>query len=167
MPTLRTRLCQAARKLEGTLRSERSAWEAQSAKRDQELEQKSQEVRERENELRKKEREADSLRDQARKLEDQVRQERRASEELQYKNQTLVQELHLRNRQLQEQSEELAKFIYELDAQTRGDIPSVIKEVRQAREEDPELAQLKEMLVKSEADVKLLREWQEHAQAQR
>ncbi|CAE7281957.1 unnamed protein product [Symbiodinium pilosum] len=116
---------------------------AQSAKREQELERKSLEIRERENELRKKEREVDSLRDQVRKLEDQVQQERRAAEDLQYKNQSLVQELHLRNRELQEQSEELAKFIQELDAQSRGNIPSVIKETRQAREEDPENVQLK------------------------
>lgn len=153
---------EAARNLEGKLRSERSAFEAQSAKRDQELEQKTQEVRDRENELRKKEREVDSLRDQARKLEDQVRQERRASEDLEYKNQGLVQELHLRNRQLQEQSEEMANYIRELDAQSRGDIPSVIKEVRQAREEDPENALLKERLAKSEADVELLRQWKDH-----
>ncbi|CAE7355689.1 unnamed protein product [Symbiodinium sp. CCMP2456] len=156
------RSCQAARNLEGKLRSERSAFEAQSAKRDQELEQKTQEVRDRENELRKKEREVDSLRDQARKLEDQVRQERRASEDLEYKNQGLVQELHLRNRQLQEQSEEMANYIRELDAQSRGDIPSVIKEVRQAREEEPENALLKERLAKSEADVELLRQWKDH-----
>jgi len=155
---------EAARRLEGTLRSERSSFEAQKAKREQELEQKTQEARDCEADLRKKEREMEALRDQVRKLEDQVLNERRASEEMQYKSQGLIQELH---RQIQELSTELTKCNHELEAMSRGNTPSFVKESRQARQEDPENISLKEKLAVSEANVQLLqqcpvlKEWRE------
>ncbi|CAJ1364873.1 unnamed protein product [Effrenium voratum] len=155
---------EAARKLEGTLRTTTSNFEAQLSKKDQEIERLNQEVRARDHEIRKKDGEIEAAKTKVRHLEDQVLFDRRRLEEIQAENRSLEQEKHLRERELQEQSEELAKFIQELDAQQQGDIPSVIKESRQARE-DPENVRLKEQLAKSEADLLMVQQWQHHASA--
>lgn len=152
---------EAARKLEGTLRSKESSFEAQLAKKDQEIDMKNHELRERENELRKKDHEIETLKKQVRSLQDQVIIDRQHVEEMRNTNCALLQERQVRERELQEKSEELTKFLLDLDARSQGDIPSAIKS--REVDEDQENSRLKEQLAKSEADLLMLQQWQ-HAQ---
>lgn len=104
---------EAARKLEGTLRTKESSFEAQLARKDQELEAKIHEIR--------------VLEAKVRNLEDQVLFDRRQVEEIKSAHSILHQEKVTRERELQEKSEELTKFLLELDAKSAGDVPSAIK----------------------------------------
>eukprot|EP00435_Cladocopium_sp_Y103_P001732 s1516_g1.t1 len=138
---------EAARKLEGTLRTKESSFEAQLARKDQELEAKVHDIK--------------VLEAKVRNLEDQVLFDRRQVEEIKSAHNALHQEKATRERELQEKSEELTKFLLELDAKSVGDVPSAIKGSCEAFE-DAENSRLKEQLAKSEADLLMLQQW--HAQ---
>lgn len=146
---------EAARKLEGTLRTKESSFDAQLARKDQEVELKIQELRKKENDVK-------ALEAKVRNLEDQVLYDQQQVKELRTANYALEQEKVTRARELQEKSEELTRFLQELDAKSMGDLPSVIKQSGQAYE-DSENSRLKEQLAKSEADLLMLQQWQ-HAQ---
>eukprot|EP00913_Durusdinium_trenchii_P019873 g18681.t1 len=131
----------------------------------QEIDMKNHELRERENELRKKDHEIETLKKQVRSLQDQVIIDRQHVEdcnglqtEMRNTNCALLQERQVRERELQEKSEELTKFLLDLDARSQGDIPSAIK----SREASCSSFRL-EQLAKSEADLLMLQQWQ-HAQ---
>lgn len=138
---------EAARNLEGKLRTKESSFEAQLARKDQELEAKIHDIR--------------VLEAKVRNLEDQVLFDRRQVEEIKSAHHALHQEKATRERELQEKSEELTKFLLELDAKSAGDVPSAIKGSCEAFE-DAENSRLKEQLAKSEADLLMLQQW--HAQ---